>query len=132
MVAEAVPHVSVTIAGRQYRMACDEGQEDHLMRLAHDIDTRIAQLRAAFGEIGDQRLVVMAAITIADELAEARGRIRGLESDIEGQRDARASALARIQESEHEVARAIEDVAARIEKLVSDLAPPEKGTVGMG
>lgn len=113
-------------------MACDEGQEDHLMRLAHDIDTRIAQLRAAFGEIGDQRLVVMAAITIADELAEARGRIRGLESDIEGQRDARASALARIQESEHEVARAIEDVAARIEKLVSDLAPPEKGAVGMG
>lgn len=127
-----MPHVSVTIAGRQYRMACDEGQEDHLVRLAHDIDSRISQLRTAFGEIGDQRLVVMAAITIADELAEARGRIRALESDIEGQRDARASALERIQESESEVARTIEEVAERIERLVAQLAPTEKGTVGMG
>ncbi|MFG1418730.1 cell division protein ZapA [Xanthobacter sp. V0B-10] len=127
-----MPHVSVTIAGRQYRMACDEGQEEHLVRLAHDIDSRISQLRTAFGEIGDQRLVVMAAITIADELAEARGRIRALESDIEGQRDARASALERIQASEDEVARTIEEVAERIERLVAELTPRERGTIGMG
>ncbi|MEP9349310.1 cell division protein ZapA [Xanthobacter sp. KR7-225] len=127
-----MPHVSVTIAGRHYRMACDEGQEEHLMRLARDIDTRILDLRGAFGEIGDQRLVVMAAITIADELAEARNRIRALESDIEGQRDARASALARIEASEEEVARTIEQVAERIERLSADLTPREKGNVGMG
>ncbi len=113
-------------------MACDEGQEDHLVRLAYDIDTRITQLRSAFGEIGDQRLVVMAAITISDELAEARNRIRALESDIEGQRDARASALARIEASELEVARAIEDVAERIEQLVVQVTPPAKDNVGMG
>lgn len=127
-----MPHVSVTIAGRQYRMACDEGQEEHLIRLARDIDDRITQLRGAFGEIGDQRLVVMAAITIADELASARGRIRALESDIESQRDARASAMARIEASEEEVARTIEAVAERIERLVAELAPKERGTVGMG
>lgn len=127
-----MPHVSVTIAGRQYRMACDEGQEEHLIRLAHDIDGRISQLRVAFGEIGDQRLVVMAAITIADELAEARGRIRALESDIESQRDARASAIARIEASEEEVARTIDQVAERIEQLVVQLAPKERGSVGMG
>jgi hypothetical protein len=45
-----MPHVSVTIAGRHYRMACDEGQEEHLMRLARDIDSRILDLRGAFGE----------------------------------------------------------------------------------
>ncbi|MFS8037443.1 cell division protein ZapA [Xanthobacter sp. AM11] len=127
-----MPHVSVTIAGRQYRMACDEGQEEHLIRLAHDIDGRISQLRVAFGEIGDQRLVVMAAITIADELAEARVRIRALESDIESQRDARASAIARIEAGEEEVARTIDAVAERIERLVAELAPKERGTVGMG
>ena len=127
-----MPHVSVTIAGRQYRMACDEGQEEHLIRLAHDIDGRISQLRGAFGEIGDQRLVVMTAITIADELAEARARIRALESDIESQRDARASALARIEASEEEVARTIDSVAERIEQLVAQLGPKERGTVGMG
>ncbi|MEP9354022.1 cell division protein ZapA [Xanthobacter sp. KR7-65] len=127
-----MPHVSVTIAGRQYRMACDEGQEDHLIRLAHDIDSRITQLRGAFGEIGDQRLVVMTAITIADELAEARNRIRALESDIESQRDARASAMARIEASEEEVARTIDAVAERIERLVAELAPKERGSIGMG
>ncbi len=125
-------HVSVTIAGRQYRMACDEGQEEHLVRLAYDIDTRISQLRAAFGEIGDQRLVVMAAITISDELAEARNRVRALESDIESQRAARASALARIEASEREVAQAIETVAERIEGLVADLVPARKDDVGLG
>ncbi len=127
-----MPHVSVTIAGRHYRMACDDGQEEHLIRLARDIDARIGELRSAFGEIGDQRLVVMAAITIADELAEARSRIRALESDIEGQRDARASALARIEASEEQVARTIEEVAERIERLADELSPREKGSVGMG
>ena len=84
------------------------------------------------GDSGDQRLVVMAAITIADELASARGRIRALESDIESQRDARASAMARIEASEEEVARTIDAVAERIERLVAELAPKERGTVGMG
>ncbi len=127
-----MPHVSVTIAGRPYRMACDEGQEEHLIRLGRDIDERIGHLRGAFGEIGDQRLVVMAAITISDELAEARARIRALESDLEGQRDARASALARMEASEAEVARTIETVAERIECLVAELTPGERGVVGMG
>ncbi|MBA4789501.1 MAG: cell division protein ZapA [Pseudomonadota bacterium] len=124
--------VSVTIAGRQYRMACDEGQEEHLIRLARDVDARIGQLRTAFGEIGDQRLTVMAAVTIADELFEARARIRALESDLDGQRDARASALARIEASEEAVARTIEDAAERLERLARDIAPPSARVVGMG
>lgn len=124
--------VSVTIAGRYYRMACDEGQEEHLIRLARDIDSRIGQLRTAFGEIGDQRLTVMAAVTIADELAEARNRIRALESDIEGQRDARASALARMEASEEAVARSIEEVAERLEKLAREIGPAPTANVGMG
>ena len=124
--------VSVTIAGRQYRMACDEGQEEHLVRLARDIDSRIGQLRSAFGEIGDQRLTVMAAVTIADELHEARARIRALENDIEGQRDARASAMARIEASEDAVARTIDEVAERLERLAHDISPAPVTTIGMG
>ena len=62
--------VSVTINGRQFRMACEDGQEAHLMSLARELDGRIEGLRAKFGEIGDTRLTVMAALTIADELGE--------------------------------------------------------------
>ncbi|WP_127091232.1 cell division protein ZapA [Aquabacter cavernae] len=124
--------VSVTIAGRQYRMACDEGQEEHLIRLARDVDARISQLRTAFGEIGDQRLTVMAAVTIADELFEARTRIRALESDLDGQRDARANALARIEASEEAVARTIDEAAETLERLAREIAPPSARVVGMG
>ena len=64
--------VSVTIDGRKYRLACNEGEEARLKSLAGMIDEKIGEMRATFGEIGDQRLVIMAALTIADNLAEAR------------------------------------------------------------
>ena len=68
--------VNATIAGRQFRLACEDGQEEHLQGLAHDIDQRIINLRARFGEIGDTRLTVMAALMVADELEEAARKSR--------------------------------------------------------
>lgn len=62
-------HVTVTIAGRAYRMACGEGEEAHLEGLAAQVDAKIAEIRGAFGEIGDQRITVMTALTFADEVA---------------------------------------------------------------
>ena len=76
---DAMAQVNVTINGRHYRMGCEDGQEDHVTKLAEEIDNRIEQLRGAHGEIGDQRLTVMAALTVADELAETGRRIRRLE-----------------------------------------------------
>jgi cell division protein ZapA len=64
--------VSVTIDGRKYRLACNEGEEERLESLAGLIDEKIGEMRKTFGEIGDQRLVIMAALTIADNLTEAR------------------------------------------------------------
>jgi cell division protein ZapA len=64
--------VSVTIDGRKYRLACNEGEEAQLESLAGMIDEKIGEMRASFGEIGDQRLVIMAALAIADSLTEAR------------------------------------------------------------
>jgi cell division protein ZapA len=64
-------HINVTINGRQYRMACEEGQEVRLLKLAESLEARVEQLRGKFGEIGDQRLTVMAALTACDELLDA-------------------------------------------------------------
>lgn len=74
-----MPHVTVTIAGKSYRMACGAGEEAHLTGLAEDLDRRVAEMRGAFGEIGDMRLQVMAALTLADELHEARRRLTEME-----------------------------------------------------
>jgi cell division protein ZapA len=67
-----MPQVSLMIDGHKYRVACNEGEEARLESLAGVIDDKIGEMRKAFGEIGDQRLVIMAALTIADNLAEAR------------------------------------------------------------
>src|SRR5262249_16832742 len=83
----AMAHVTVTISGRQYRMACEDGQEGHLTQLAADLDRRVEQLRGSFGEIGDNRLVVMAALMTGDELSEAMQRVRKLEDELSGLRD---------------------------------------------
>jgi cell division protein ZapA len=125
-------HVTVTIAGRAYRMACDDGQEEHLARLGQEVDAKIDQLRAAFGEIGDQRLSVMAAITIADELSETRRRIHALEQDLQAERTARAGMVQRLADSQSAVAGTIIDAAERLEHLARELGPSPSGGVGMG
>jgi cell division protein ZapA len=113
--------VSVTIGGRVYRMACDDGQEEHLLRLARDFDERLAQLREAFGEIGDTRLTVMAAIVVADELSETHRRIRALEQEIEGLQETQLATADRVESAERASAQTLERAAERIEQLAHAL-----------
>lgn len=124
--------VTVTIAGRNYRMACDDGQEPHLLKLGDLVDQKIADMRASFGEIGDMRLTVMASIVIADELAETKNRIAALEEKLDRLRNADANALAA---SEHETSEAVELVdhlAERLEILGADLRSRLRGNAGAG
>jgi cell division protein ZapA len=114
-------HVSVTINGRQYRMACEDGQENHLIWLSGDLDRRIGQLRAQFGEIGDMRLTMMAALTVADELVEAGKRLRRLEEDLAALQDARAVTTERAHATQAAIAAALNSAAERIERVVKGL-----------
>ena len=85
--------VSLTIDGRKYRVACNEGEEARLESLAGVIDDKIGEMRKAFGEIGDQRLVIMAALTIADNLTEARDQVAA-ERERSNAAEERAQAIA--------------------------------------
>jgi cell division protein ZapA len=113
--------VNVTINGRHYRMGCEDGQEDHVTQLALDIDNRIEQLRGAHGEIGDQRLTVMAALTVADELTESARRIRRLEEEIAALQDARVVAAERAQQTQAAVVAALNAAAERIEQITRQI-----------
>jgi cell division protein ZapA len=114
--------VTVTINGRQFRMACEDGQESHLLRLAQDLDQRIEKLRASFGEIGDTRLTVMAALTVADELVEAGGKLRKLEEELGSLQEARAASAERAAATQAAVAAALNSAAERIERVTRALA----------
>jgi len=120
-------HVSVTINSRQYRMACDDGQEHHLGRLAHDLDQRISHLRTTFGEIGDMRLTVMAALILADELSEAHQRMRKVEEELASLQQARVAAADRAETAQADVAAAFTSAAERIEKAARLLGQTSDG-----
>jgi cell division protein ZapA len=113
--------VSVTINGRQFRMACEDGQEGHLMDLARDIDERIEGLRKKFGEIGDTRLTVMAALTLADALSETDGRIKKLEEEVAALQAVRADFTEHNRNTQVAVAAALSAAAERIEILTKKL-----------
>ena len=125
--------ISVTINGRQFRMACEDGQEGHLMNLARELDTRIEGLRAKFGEIGDTRLTVMAALTIADSLAETGSRIKRLEDELAALQSARMEAANLDKAAHTAIAAALNAAAERIETIVKKLNQPTgSGSVAMG
>lgn len=120
-------HVQVTIAGRSYRMACGDGEEAHLEALAAAFDAKIAEIRAAFGEIGDMRLHVMAALMTADELSEVRRRIETLETELSAMRSVAVSQAERSETTELRVAQALNRAADRVERLASHFAAPAPG-----
>lgn len=113
--------VSLTINNRQYRMVCEDGQEGHLVQLAKDIDERIETLRGSFGEVGDSRLIVMAALTVADELATAMRKIRRLEEDVSALQDARMVAIDRADATQAAIIAALHSAAERIETIARKL-----------
>ena len=110
--------VSLSINDRQYSVACDDGQEAHLRTLAAHIDEHVRDLVASIGQVGESRLLVMASLLVADELADAYARIATLE-DAQGVATGQASenggedlAAAEVM---HNYADRLEAIAARLE-----------------
>jgi cell division protein ZapA len=124
--------VNATIAGRQFRLACEDGQEEHLQALAKALDQRIVDLRAKFGEIGDTRLTVMAALTLADEVGETARRIRLLEEEIAALQDARVVSSDRAKAASAAVVGAFNSAAERIEGITRKLNQTVRNGVAMG
>lgn len=113
--------VTVTINGRQFRMACEDGQEGHLIRLAHGLSRRIDKLRGNFGEVGDARLTIMAALMVIDELSEMNGRLKHLEEEMASLQAARVASAERVQATQAAIAAALNAAAERIEGLTREL-----------
>jgi cell division protein ZapA len=129
-----VTHVTVSINGRQFRMACEDGQEAHLVKLAGELDERIAGLRMQFGEIGDARLTVMAALMIADELSEAARQLANVKHELAALRDTRVIDADRDLATQAAAVAAFHSAAERIEEIAKKLnrATGDGESVAMG
>ena len=116
-----MPEVNVEINGRKYRMACEEGQQKHLIGLAERFNTQVEALKGAVGEIGDNRLTVMAGIAVVDELAEAERKIKELETEVLVLTRAGQEVSAEIEALEHKFAGKLVDAAKALEGVAGAL-----------
>ncbi len=102
--------VNVTLNGRTYRLECDDGEEDHLIELSEMVRVRHDRLQKKFGQVGDDRLLLMTALMVADELTEMEKKVDAVEA-------AQASSDEQVKSAEIKVAGDIASVADRIEVL---------------
>jgi len=109
--------VNIIVSGRSYRMSCDDGEEEHLAGLGQRFDAAIDELRVGFGEIGDQRLTVMAAILMTDRLDEAERKILTLEEELKRLQGSGKSVSDHYESLNARLAQGLEKAAQRIEGL---------------
>ena len=105
--------VTVSINSREYEIACDDGQEAHLTRLAQYVDRRVSELIAAVGQVGDARLLVMASLLVADELSEVYTELDSVRN--QHRPSAASASVAEVNGDE------LDQIAARIEKIADSI-----------
>ena len=113
-----MPLVNVMVNGRAYTIACDDGEEAHLKELAAHVDTKAREVLSSVGQVGDTRMLLMAALLIADEHHDLAGRPAAAAlSDEE-----RQSLHLRAELAESAAADALESTAQRLEDIAVRLA----------
>jgi cell division protein ZapA len=115
-----MPQVNVLMNGRTYTVACDDGEEDHVKELGQFLDKRVSALSSSVGQVGDARLLLMAGLTIADELTESLSRIQDREKEIAALRN--GMPVDEMLATETRVAEVLESAASRIETIAAKVA----------
>jgi len=104
--------VSISMRGRSYQVACEDGQEAHLTRLGRYLDQQAEQLLDDTGPLSDNMLLLLVALLVADELSDAAGELENHRRGGRGE--------ARI-EAEEAVVKAIDTLASRIDSIAERL-----------
>ncbi len=117
-----MPLVNVMVNSRAYTIACDDGEEDHLRDLAAHVDAKVRELLESVGQVGDIRLMLMAALLITDEYFDSSARISAHAQEAGAAKSAVAEASDRLDKSEQIAFAALEKAAVRIEGIAARLA----------
>jgi cell division protein ZapA len=113
--------VNLTVNGHVYRMACEDGEEDHVVELGERFDAAINELRGVLGEIGDLRLMVMAGILMTDRLGDTEQRLERAEQEIQALKESRANTAMRIESLAKNFAENLNHAAEQVERLAGRL-----------
>ncbi len=118
---EQMAHVSVSVNGRSYTLACDDGEEDHLKQLAGYLDHHIDELSGSMGPVGETRLMLMAGLMVADELSGALDRLTKVEDELGELKDKREEVTERMRAAERDASKALDSATERLEAIAKRL-----------
>jgi cell division protein ZapA len=107
--------VSLTVNGRSFAVTCEDGQEARIRRLGQYIDAKIAEFVRSVGQVGEARLLLLAALVIADELADAEEALRVAQNGSQATDAKAASAAEAMASGIDAIAQRVEAIAARLE-----------------
>jgi cell division protein ZapA len=116
-----MPLVNVMVNGRAYTIACDDGEEDHLRELAAHVDSKVRELLTSVGQVGDQRLLLMAALLIADEHHEAATQLDLRNRELASLNGAHEEASGKLADAEGTAADAFEAATLRMDEIGAKL-----------
>ena len=116
-----MPLVNVMVNGRAYTIACDEGEEDHLRELSEHVDAKAKELLGSVGQVGDQRLLLMAALLIADEHHEASNQLHLRTQELDELAGSHEAVTTRLAQSEAIAADSLEAATKRLEDIAGRL-----------
>jgi cell division protein ZapA len=116
--------VKAFVYGKEYTLACDEGQESHLAQLVKQIHSRTERLEKAVGKLPEGLMLIYTALMVADELHDAQKEIAGLKQELATTQAAIATndGDARIAALEETLADNLQQLATRINGLADKLA----------
>lgn len=106
--------VNVTVNNRLYQIGCDDGEEGQVRRLSQLVDGRVRELAALVGQVGEARLLLMTALTLADDLETAQRDIAAVKQEIAAIR-AEQKGIQGDSDALIGLAKRLEDIAARLE-----------------
>jgi cell division protein ZapA len=108
--------IVVTVNGRAFPLNCADGEEPRIRRLAQYVDGKIGDFIKTHGQIGEARLILLAALVIADELSDT--------TDLVQQERSRSTRGIGVADGSGEVAAGIRGLAQRIEGIAARLETP--------
>jgi cell division protein ZapA len=118
---DGMPLVNVMVNSRAYTIACDDGEEEHLKALAAEVDVKVQELLGSVGQVGDQRLILMSALLLADELHAATTQLEAAKRELAAERGSREELNGRVAQSESVAADVLENAVKRIEDIAAKL-----------
>ena len=117
-----MPLVNVMVNSRAYTIACDEGEEEHLKELAAHVDAKAREVLNSVGQVGDARMMLMAALLIADEHHDMTAKLGKTAQAVTASSSEKESLHLKAEQAESAAADALESAAKRMEEIAGRLS----------